>query len=123
MEIHGRLVKAGYPAAFDNLGWLLITEKNNYSQAVRMFQRGVELGDPDSMVSLAEMLDQGLVVPRNSHETKMELYARAARLGHAGAEQALREADKKRPPAIQFEPQRQGIPPVFRPILRSLLHL
>jgi tetratricopeptide (TPR) repeat protein len=120
MIIHERLVKAGYPAAFDNLGWLLITERNNYGEAVRMFQRGVQLDDPDSMVSLAEMIGQGRAVPRTPNETKMQLYARAARLGHARAAQAIHdEQEKERQRAYQLEEQRRALE-MFGQVLRSI---
>jgi hypothetical protein len=57
---------------------------------VKVFRMGVQLGDPDSMVSLAEMIGRGRTVPMNASETKLALYERAARLGHEGAAQALR---------------------------------
>ena len=60
-----------YPAAYDNLGWLI--EKENPSKAVELFRNGVRLGDPDAMVSLAEMIDKGRTVPLNQSETKLAL--------------------------------------------------
>jgi hypothetical protein len=85
MEIHNKLVKAKYPAAYDNLGWMMYWDKKDAAQAVNYFRMGVELGDPDSMVSLADMIDRGEYTPPNADYLKMALYKRAANLGHAGA--------------------------------------
>ena len=45
-----KLVKRGYPAAFDNAGSLLLHEKNCrqhcVDEAVKLFQKGAALGDP-----------------------------------------------------------------------------
>jgi hypothetical protein len=108
--IHQRLVNRNYPAAYDNLGWLLINERQNYSEAVRLFRRGVQLGDPDSMVSLAEMIDKGRTTPLNLSETKLALYGRAAQLGHQGAAQALKSEQEKAAQhrAQQIEAQRRA---------------
>jgi TPR repeat protein len=88
MEIHDKLVKAKYPAAYDNLGWLMYWDKKDAAQAVNYFRMGVELGDPDSMVSLADMIDRGEYIPPNADYVKMALYKRAADLGHTGAVRA-----------------------------------
>jgi len=82
-----------------------------------MFQRGVELDDPDSMMSLAEMIDQGRAVPRTPSETKIQLYARAARLGHARAVQAINDEERQR--AYQLEEQRRAMG-IFAQVLRSI---
>ncbi|MGJ5203154.1 caspase family protein [Bradyrhizobium sp. HKCCYLR20261] len=81
------LVSKRYPASYDNLGWMHLTDKNNPAQAVTMFRAGVQVGDVDSMVSLAEMVDRGQATPANPSETKMELCRRASELGHVGAAQ------------------------------------
>ncbi|MGJ4916690.1 caspase family protein [Bradyrhizobium oligotrophicum] len=97
------LVSKRYPAAYDNLGWMHLTDKNNPTQAVSMFRSGVQSGDVDSMVSLAEMIDRGQAMPANPSETKMELCRRASELGHLGAAQCyqaevakLEQAEKDR---------------------------
>ena len=89
-QIHQELADRGYPAAFDNLGWLYFTERRDPAQAVAWFRRGVHAGDSDSMMSLAEMIDRGYTVPTNPSEEKMELYRRAAELGNAAARRAYR---------------------------------
>jgi TPR repeat protein len=79
--IQRKLVELRYPAAFDNLGWLFYTDQKNITEAVSHFRRGAQLGNPDCMVSLAEMIDRGLAIPTSQGETKIELYGRAAALG------------------------------------------
>jgi hypothetical protein len=49
---------------------------------------GVDLGDSDSMLSLAEMIDKNYAVPRGPGETKLALYHRAAQLGNKAAANA-----------------------------------
>ena len=58
------LVKKRYPAAFDNAGWLFYARRN-IPEAINHFRMGTHLGDPDSMVSLAEMFDRGHAWPRS----------------------------------------------------------
>jgi len=96
------LVKLGYPAAFDNAGSLLLNAKycrqHCINEAVKLFRKGVALGDPDAMMSLADQMDQ-------NHATgdKISLYQRAAKLGHPRAKMALEALDQERtPPPIIF---------------------
>lgn len=94
--LHQKLVRLRYPAAFDNLGWLYLTQNKDPSGAVAQFRMGVQFGDPDSMVSLGEMIERGLAMPMNAGEAKIALFQRAADLGHRGAELAVqRERDKE----------------------------
>jgi hypothetical protein len=90
LRIHQELTGSGYPAAYDNLGWLYWQDLHDPERAVSMFRKGVKAGDPDAMVSLAEMIDKQYAFPTNPSETKHELYRRAAQLGHAGAAVAYR---------------------------------
>ncbi len=98
-----QLVKKHYPAAFDNAGWLFITERKNFTDAVSHFRMGVQLGDPDSMVSLVEMYDRGHASPRHEREARNALLERAARLGHLGASERLGREQAK---AAEVERQR-----------------
>jgi len=58
-----RLVKKGYPAAFDNAGSLLLNDRgckqHCVNEAVKLFKKGADLGDPDSMMSLADLIHNG----------------------------------------------------------------
>jgi hypothetical protein len=90
------LVRRGYPAACDNLAWIFLFDRKDPVRAVALFRRGVQLEDPDSMVGLAEMIDRGHTTPRDASETKIELYRRAASLGHLQGRRAYeREIEKE----------------------------
>jgi hypothetical protein len=88
-EIESALVHQRYPAAFDNLGWMYLYDKKDPASAVQYFKMGAQLGDGDSMVSLAEMIDRQYFNPPNSYDMKLALWRKAAELGHAGAKKAL----------------------------------
>ena len=45
-----QLVNANYPAAYDNFGWLQISEERDFEGAIRAFRQGYELGDADCAV-------------------------------------------------------------------------
>jgi hypothetical protein len=88
-EVEAALVKQRYPAAFDNLGWMYLQDRKDSASAVAQFKLGAQLGDGDSMVSLAEMIDRNLFNPPNSYDMKLALWRKAAELGHVGAAKAL----------------------------------
>jgi hypothetical protein len=88
-EIEAALVRQRYPAAFDNLGWMYLYDKKDPASAVQYFKTGSQLGDGDSMVSLAEMIDRQYFNPPNAYDMKLALWRKAAELGHAGAAKAL----------------------------------
>jgi hypothetical protein len=102
-SMQDRLVKKGYPAAFDNLGSLLLHDRgcrqHCVNEAVKLFKKGADLGDPDSMMSLAEQIKNG-----QAKGNVIALYQRAANLGHPGAKRALE--------ALAQQPMR--VPPIFR---------
>lgn len=79
------LVRIRYPAAFDNLGWLYLTERKNPSQAIQYFKDGMALGDTDAMVSLAEMIDRGHLNVSNPTLEKGNLLCRAGQMGNQSA--------------------------------------
>jgi hypothetical protein len=87
-EIYQNLVRLRYAAAYDNYGWLQYIYFKNPSEGVKYFRQGVQLNDPDSFVSLAEMIDRGVTFPMDAGESKLELYRRAAQLGHTTAQRA-----------------------------------
>jgi hypothetical protein len=94
-EIHGRLAQQQYPAAYDNLGWMVIKLTKDYSAAAQFFREGIRRGDADSMVSLADLIDRGYATSQSSGESKWTLLARAAQLGHVGAKTALEKERAK----------------------------
>jgi tetratricopeptide (TPR) repeat protein len=72
VEIHKKLAGQKYPAAFDNLGWLMVKLHKNYGAAVTYFKTGSQLQDPDSMVSLVEMIDRGYWHRRGNRGAEQE---------------------------------------------------
>ncbi|WP_029003464.1 caspase family protein [Azorhizobium doebereinerae] len=85
LALETELTRANYPAAFDNFGWLTIQQQKDYPAAVAAFRRGAQLGDPAAMVSLAQMIEEKRFTPQTPQESKVELYRRAAAIGHQGA--------------------------------------
>ena len=85
-DIFARLVQANYASAFDNLGGMYLYDRKDAATAIQLFRRGSELGDADSMVSLVDLIDKGLVPTPNPEQTKLALLNRAAELGHSGAQ-------------------------------------
>jgi TPR repeat protein len=104
MAIHQKLVNMGYAAACDNLGSLYRWDKKDMTTAVAMFRRGVQLGDADSMVSLADMIGDNEITP-GPNETSLELYKRAADLGNPSAMRAYQDALTKAQNAQQQQIQ------------------
>jgi tetratricopeptide (TPR) repeat protein len=94
LEIHRKLAGLGYPVAYDNLGWLQIKLYKNYAEAIKYFKAGSQLRDPDSMVSLVEMIDRGYVPTDRPQELKYQLLRTAADLGHQGAQVQIREDEQ-----------------------------
>jgi tetratricopeptide (TPR) repeat protein len=107
-DIHQKLVGLRYPAAYDNLGTMYLLDRKNVSEAVRLFRMGTQLGDPDSMISLAERIGRGDAMPTSQNETKIALYGRAAALGNVDAVRALQvEQEKALRAEQQLENQQQ----------------
>jgi hypothetical protein len=103
-----KLVANRYPAAFDNIGWIVYLDKKTPQEAVNYFRTGVMLNDSDSMLSLAEMIDRNFTEPRNPAETKLALYHRAAQLGNeAGARAEQVELQKMNADAATVELRNQ----------------
>jgi hypothetical protein len=64
LKIHEQLIHDGYLASYDNAGSILIGTYKNIPEAIKYF-KGVRRGDPDSMVSLASLIDQHYVFKNN----------------------------------------------------------
>jgi len=88
-QLFAKLSENGYPAAFDNVGWIQISENNDYDAAIRAFRKGYELGDADCAVSLFEMIERGKWKPENENQIRITLLEKAAAANHAGAVVAL----------------------------------
>jgi tetratricopeptide (TPR) repeat protein len=81
--IFDELMNAGYPSAFDNAAQYLMRE-GRMREAEGLLRRGVQLQDPDAMVSLADAVKAGSMSARTPGE-EFILYQMAAKLGHQGA--------------------------------------
>ena len=58
---------------------------------MKLFKKGADLGDPDSMMSLADLIHNG-----QATGNMIALYQRAAKLGHPGAIRALEALAQER---------------------------
>jgi hypothetical protein len=127
LDVHKELARNNYPASFDNVGWLLIRTRKDIQQAIGYFKDGVRRGDPDSMVSLADLIDRHYYVPENDPtDTRFALLSRAAQLGHPGAQLAVeQERIKFQQQQIQQQNQQQQeqlMIQMFGTILQSVAH-
>jgi TPR repeat protein len=124
LEIHQSLVKAGYPAAFDNLGSLYRWDRKDLATAAALFRKGAELGDSDSMLSLADMIENNQVIPQGPNETPLELYKRAAELGNQDGVRAyqteLANAQQMQQQRVQQLQQQQMMLQIMGNVLRNI---
>jgi tetratricopeptide (TPR) repeat protein len=124
LEIHQALAKAGYAASFDNLASLYRWDRKDLATAVVLFRKGVELGDSDSMLSLADLIENGQVTPENPNETPLELYKRAAGLGNQNGVRAyqaeLTNAQQVQQQQIQRLQQQQMMLQIMGNVLRNI---
>jgi TPR repeat protein len=122
-DLHSKLVSLNYPAAFDNLGWMYINDKKDLNTAVGLFRKGVQLGDSDSMISIADLLEKGRIGPTSPDETRLKLLTRAADLGNPNAIRAVqveleKEQIARQNKALEIERQRQAAE-IFGQVLRQ----
>lgn len=123
IPLYKELTRQNYPAAFDNLGNIYI-RKRDMRAAISVLKEGVKANDPDSMVTMADLVERGYVPVQNPAAAKYGLLERAAQLGHAGAQQAvaqmkteLQEQQQER--AFQQQEQQMMIN-MFGTILRGV---
>jgi hypothetical protein len=125
IEIYKQLTRQKYPAAFDNLGSLLVIRKS-YKGAVSLFKEGTQLGDPDSMVSLASFVGSVYFPAENPPAVKFALLSRAAQLGHQGAqlaiEQQKNELQQQQQERASQQQQERIMLQLFGTILRGVGH-
>jgi hypothetical protein len=105
-EIFTALVAQRYPAAYDNLGGMYQYDRKDMATAIATFTQGAALGDADSIVSLADLVDKGLYGQQNPYQTKWSLLNKAAQLNHAGAQRAV-AAEKARVDNAEVEQENQ----------------
>ena len=85
---------------------------------------GAQLGDPDFMMSLAEIIEKSYTAPLNESETPPSLYARAALVGHPRALEKLQTERDNAGRAEQDRRRHEEVPrqmmQLFGPMLRSI---
>ncbi len=64
-------------------------DRKDINRAIQYFRVGSSLGDADSMVSLAELVDRGYFGQQNPVSIKSALLNKAAEFGHSGAQQSV----------------------------------
>jgi len=90
MPLYRDLTRQNYPAAYDNLGNIYI-RKRDMRTAISILKSGVKANDPDSMVTMADLVERGYVPAQNPVAAKYALLERAAQLGHSGAQLAVEQ--------------------------------
>lgn len=118
-EILTQLVSEPYPAAFDNLGSLFRDGRAgriDNQAAVRYFRQGAELDDPDSMFSLAGMLNDS-TIGTPSPQDALHWYTMAAQSGH---QDAAVEAEKLAATLQQQERNKEMFREFFDHFLRRI---
>lgn len=90
IAIYRQLTRQKYPAAYDNLANLLL-RKQNIAGAIAVVKEGAQLDDPDSLVTLADLVEKGHVQVADPQAFKFALLSRAARQGHQGAQLAVEQ--------------------------------
>jgi TPR repeat protein len=107
-ELFTALTNSKYPAAFDNLG-AMYADKNDFGTATRFYQTGTKLGDADSMVSLAALIEKGYFSPPDAANVRRALLEKASELGHAGAQRAVQVERQKTQNAEQQRINQQQV--------------
>lgn len=97
-QIFADLVNRNYAASFDNLGQIY-RNRGDIQNAARVYRLGVNAGDPDSMISLADLIRENKIAPRVENEGDY-LYDLAASNGHKNAQKDVEER-RARGAAIQ----------------------
>lgn len=125
IPIYKQLIHENYPAAYDNLASIYI-RKQNITAAVSVLKSGVTANDPDSMVTLVSLIEQGYLPVGNPTAATFALLQRAAQLGHSGAQRALERKrldfeNEQRKQAFQQQ-ERQMMQNFFGTILRGVGH-
>ena len=89
--IYQDLARQNYAAAFDNWGGILLRENKDIEGAKRLYAKGVQMGDPGAMVSVAYLIKRGYYQTPNAdpEAVRFNLLSRAAEKGHRVAREML----------------------------------
>jgi hypothetical protein len=107
-ELFTALTNARYPSAFDNLGGMF-EDKNDIGTAAKLYRAGAQLGDADSMVSLAALIEKGYFTPPDAINLRLALLKKASELGHVDAQRAFEIEYEKAQTAQQQQAMQQQI--------------
>ena len=118
-----QLIRESYVAAYDNLGNIYL-RKRDLKAAISVLKSGVTANDPDSMVTLAGLIERGHLPVQNPAAAKYALLDQAAKLGHSGAQAAIEQQKielQQRQNERAFQQQEQQMMlDIFGKILRGV---
>jgi hypothetical protein len=97
LKIHEHLIHDGYLASYDNAGSILIGTYKKIPEAIKYFNEGVRRGDPDSMVSLASLIDQQLCVQKQPSRGQVRASYKGSRARSSRRQARHRERARKIP--------------------------
>ncbi|ULO23490.1 hypothetical protein [Methylocystis sp. SB2] len=123
IPLYRQLMSKNYVAAFDNLGSIYM-RKHDMKTAISVLKAGVAANDPDSMVTLSNLVEKGYLPVQNPVAAKYALLERAAQLGHSGARIAVDEQkieiQQRQQEHISQQQQQQMMLEMFGTILRGV---
>lgn len=97
-QLFAALARQRYPAAFDNMAWIILSRGGDRNQAAQLLREGAAMGDPDASFTLGMLIKDG-AVPARPGENPQALLQRAAQQGHQGAQAVLNNMP---PPVLPF---------------------
>jgi hypothetical protein len=92
LDILEPLTSIPYAAAFDNIGRIYLNA-GDQEKSASYFQPGATLGDPDSMMSLAQTYEKKENEKKANNEQALYWYNRAANSGHPAAPEAIKRME------------------------------
>lgn len=121
IPLYRELIRQNYPAAYDNLGNIYI-RKRDMKNAIVVLQAGVAANDPDSMVTLSVLIENGYLSVPNPSAAKYALLSKAAQLGHSGAQVAVDQQRTEFQQGQQERAYQQQEQQMMLDIFRTILH-
>lgn len=96
-QLFAALARQRYPAAFDNMAWIILSRGGDRDQAAQLLREGAAMGDADASFTLGMLIKDG-AVPARPGENPQALLQRAAQQGHQGAQAVLNNMPPPVPP-------------------------
>jgi hypothetical protein len=117
LKIHEHLIHDGYLPSYDNAGSILIGTYKKMPEAIKYFNEGVRRGDPDSMVSLASLIDQQLCVQKQPSRGQVRASYKGSRA--RSSREKFQELQQQR----EFQQQQQQlILQLFAHFMQGIAH-